>query len=188
MIKRIIFIVCSVVLVALPGVIHADAQQQTLEQVVGDKLIRVSYDQEKAGISEPVPFTFDLLTSDESRQISFDSIWISIKSKESNRDLFVSDVIKASSGFTTITYDFPKTGEYTFLIRYKENGSVLAEHLFDFAMSKDTTEIGFDESQQEQGSEVTDASSNTISRYLWVVTLAGGVVLGWFLRFIIFKR
>ena len=186
MIKRFIFIIYLIGFVALPNIIYADAEAQTLEQQVGNVLIRVSYDQEKAGVSEPVPFTFDLLKSDESEQLPFDSIWVNVKSKENNRDLFTADVKKASSGLTSITYDFPKTGEYTFAIRYQENGTVLAEHSFDFAISKDTAETGFDKSNEESKIEV---SSNTnATRYLWVVALIGGIGLGWFLKLMTAKR
>ncbi len=165
----------------LPMLSYADAAPQTLEQRVGNILIKVSYDQEKAGISEPVPFTFDLVKPDESEQVPFDSVWVNIKSKEDNRDLFIADVKRAASGLTSVTYDFPKTGEYIFSISYNESERVLAEHSFDFAMSKDTAEIGFDSPAEEQQTNTAGANSDFL-KYAWVGSLLLGIALGWFIR------
>lgn len=188
MTKRIIIVIYLIAFAALPRVIYADAEQQTLEQIVGETLIRVSYDQEKAGVSEPVPFTFDLLKPDESNQVPFDSVMVNIKSKETNRDLFIADVVKASSGLTSITYDFPKTGEYAFTIRYKGSGVILAEHSFDFVISKDTAETGFDQVKEDQIEVTAVNKSSEFNNYLWIAALVLGLGLGWFLKTIRARR
>ena len=175
---------------SLPYVALADAEAQVLEVKVNNAVIKVSYDQDKAGLGEPVPFTFELLQEDESAEMSFDSLWINIKPKANqNQDLLIAEVKKATSGSTSITYDFPQSGEYTFAIRYNRNDTVLAEHTFDFAISKESLDqTGFGSLNDENKNSKEANTTNSMTNYLWVITLCVGIILGWVAKTFIKKH
>lgn len=181
MIKRVypIFASFIVAIVLMPIIVRADAKQQVLEERDGEALMRISYDQDKAGLGEPVPFTFDLLISDESSPLDFQSLWVRIKPEGVDRDLFMADVHKSPTGLTSITYDFPESGVYTFDIKYMDGEKLLADHSFDFEISK--TAVGFSTDSPE--TEVnTKETKTSISQFLWIITLVAGLVIGWVLR------
>jgi len=167
--------------ISLPYIALADAEAQVLEVKVNNAVIKVSYDQDKAGLGEPVPFTFELLQEDESAEMLFDSLWVNIKPKDNqNRDLLVAEVKKQESGVATVMYDFPQTGEYTFAIRYNRNDIVLAEHTFDFAISKESLDqTGFSKSSSENSNNITIDTNSSVNKYLWILTLGIGLILGW---------
>jgi hypothetical protein len=190
MYKKIVltFIFFSII-TSLPYMALADAEAQVLEVKVNNAVIKVSYDQDKAGLGEPVPFTFELLQEDESAEMSFDSLWINIKPKlDQSKDLLAAEVKKSDAGPTSITYDFPQTGEYTFAIRYNRNDTALADHTFDFAISKDSSvQSGFSTPDERQSIIESDKINPMVS-YLWIITLCAGIILGWAARTFIRKH
>lgn len=190
MYKKIVLAFAYLLITAsLPYMALADAEAQVLEVKVNNAVIKVSYDQDKAGLGEPVPFTFELLQENESAEMPFDSILINIKSKvNQNLDLLVAEVKKPISGAATIVYDFPQTGEYTFSIRYNRNDTTLAEHTFDFAISKESVaQTGFSKPNNESSNNVTTDANSSLNNYLWIATLGVGLILGWVARTFIRK-
>ncbi len=175
---RRVLIILVFVFSLIPGLIQADAGEQILEEEVGDVLVWVSYDEEKAGLGEPVPFTFNLLEKDESRSVSFESLEIQIRQKGIDRDLLAANIKKPSSEPAIFTYDFPKTGVYNFAIKYQNGKNVLAEHSFDFEISKDE--------QADTGFAVANQGEKTfrplVFQYLWVATLIIGFIIGWLFK------
>lgn len=188
--KIVLAIIYFLIATSLPYMALADAEAQVLEVKVNNAVIKVSYDQDKAGLGEPVPFTFELLQEDESAEMPFDSLWINIKPKlDPSKDLLVAEVKKSDAGPTSITYDFPQTGEYTFAIRYNRNDTALAEHTFDFAISKDSSvKAGFSTLIDEDKINIGTDPTNPLIDYLWIVTLGAGLILGWMARTIIRKH
>jgi hypothetical protein len=173
----LVFSILAIVFV--PTIVNADAKQQVLEEKDGDALMRISYDQDKAGLGEPVPFTFDLLKGDESSQLDFESLRVRIKPEGLDRDLFIADVNKSSTGLTSITYDFPESGIYTFDIQYMNGEKLLADHSFDFEISKST--LGFTSDLPEKDTTIEESKSST-PQFLWIITLVAGLIGGWILR------
>ncbi len=179
--KIVLTIIYFLIATILPHMALADAEAQVLEVKVNNAVIKIGYDQDKAGLGEPVPFTFELLQEDESAEMPFDSLWINIKPKvNQNQDLLIAEVKKASTGSTGITYDFPQTGEYTFAIRYNRDDRALAEHTFDFAISKESLEqTGFSNSNNMNSNNATVETKTSMNKYLWIVTLGTGLIVGW---------
>ena len=175
---RRVLIILVFVFSLIPGLTQADAGEQILEEDVGDVLVWVSYDEKKAGLGEPVPFTFNLLEKDESGSLPFESLEVQIKSKGIDRDLLIANIKRPSSGLATFTYDFPKTGVYSFTIKYQKGENVLAEHSFDFEISKDDeADTGFAVTNQEE-----KVVRSPAFQYLWVAALIIGFIVGWLLR------
>lgn len=186
--KIVLTFILFLTITLLPNIVLADAENQVLEEKIGNKIVRVSYDQDKAGLGEPVPFSFALLQEDESAEALFDSLWLNIKPKTNpEQDLLIAEIQKANTGATGITYDFPQTGEYTFTVRYNQDNVVLAEHTFDFAISKEPpNEASIDKSANENIDIAnTVLKDNLLTKYVWVATLIGGLLFGWIAKTLI---
>jgi hypothetical protein len=151
-------------------IVNAHGITKTLEQQVGDVIVKVGYDEAHANLGDPAQFYLSLEKSDRSDAVSFDSVLVRIRPQEDEyRDVFNANVRQATLGPTTVTYDFPKTGVYKLTVRYFAEGKTLAEHTFDFPFTKP---ISKEDAKQ----------TSYFGKYFWIVSLVGGFTIGLVLK------
>ena len=151
------------------GSVYGHGFGASFEQTVDGVTVDVGYQPELISERFPIRFDFNLLEADTGEPIPFTDIWVRVY--QENTTYFAGGIQKARLGLTGLTQTFPVAGEYTFSVRFQNDGEVMSETSFPVIVEKSTS----------KGS----GSTSTLSQ---VVTLVVGLVVGFLLSFLFRRR
>lgn len=114
--------------------VFAHSDGNSFERTVGNVLIDIGYSEEEIAAGEQVNFDFNIYDAQTGEAVAFTDAWVRV---EHNRNTFFAGGIhRPPLGATTMMYQFPDAGTYTFAVRFQNELETVAESEFDVTVGE----------------------------------------------------
>lgn len=107
----------------------------SLEKIEGEYKIDIGVSEPTIRADETVRFNFELYSSEDDSAVDYSEVWILIRS--GTQTLLSGNLNRPKNGLLpSLSYVFPKEGNYEFTVRYVRDNTKLVETTFDLAVEK----------------------------------------------------
>lgn len=175
--KKILALVIAVTLsnTIAVSVVNAHGLATTKSELVDKYLVQLEYDTlGNISAGGTTSFSFEILDPDTKQSIDFDRVFVRIAAKEGYYPLSFSGNLFPMEGFgvksARATIWVAREGQYDIEVDYYKADKQLATHTFELTVDPPYTR-GDDKK-----------SSVEYQKYLWMVTLVAGIIIGLALR------
>jgi len=135
MLKKIflvfILLICFIFSVTITS---SHGTEASLEKEVGKYIVDIGYKPEEIKEKETEVFDFNLIDKTSKEEIVFTKVWVRISNN--NESAFAGGLAKSSLAKTTLSLQFPESGEYEFSVRFQNEEETLAEASFPISVEK----------------------------------------------------
>ncbi len=127
----------------LPGLVSAHGDGLAFDEPTGSYIADLDTNVDTLKANQSIRFSFALWNKERTETVEVGSFWIRVTPKNSEQTLFAGLIGKPQFSEPSLSYTFPKAGEYNFYLRFQKSGTKSDEALAEanFALDVGAGEI-----------------------------------------------
>lgn len=129
--------VCVAALLVNAGLAMAHGSGGSIEVKQNGFLIDVGYSQEELVAGETTQLSFLLYDSERDEEILFTDVLLRLE--QDGQIVFGGLLARPEIGDTSMSYEFPHSGDYNLFVRYKKDDATLVEHMLRLSVAEGET-------------------------------------------------